>query len=121
MNEMRRIILFLCIFYRIISGQNEQLCSIRSKDYSVINDFDYQPTNSLLKVGQMNVMTVEICAFQCLSEFYCLTATFKINTGECLFYFENMLSNQLTPFIGGYVLTVNENIYGNVFQFYEMK
>lgn len=120
MNEMRKLILFLWIFYPRISDQNERLCSVRSKDYSVINDFDYQPTNSLLKLGQLTVMNVEICAFQCLSQLYCLTATFQINTGQCILYYENMIRNQLIPLNGGYVLTVNENIYGNLLEFHQI-
>jgi hypothetical protein len=56
-----------------------------------------------------------MCGFECLANDFCLTATFKINTGQCILYFEQMTVNQLIPFIGGYVLSINEKIPGKKF------
>lgn len=84
-------------------------CSIKANDYTIIDNADYQPTNSILLVHQWIVLNRETCAYKCLDHVLCLTATFRISTGQCIFYFEQMIHSRVIPFSGGSVLSVNTN------------
>jgi hypothetical protein len=72
-------ILSLCVFSNhILADQYTNDCSIISSDYSVLNNFDYQPISSSLLLQQITVLTKEMCGYQCLTNNLCYTATFKV-------------------------------------------
>ncbi len=109
-------ILSLFIFSnKIFASQYIDSCSIRSSDYSVIENVDYQPTNSLLMLEQLTVITKELCGSECITNVLCYTATFKIDTNQCTLYFTRMIATQLIPFIGRYVLSANGKTPGKNF------
>ena len=105
-------LLFISLSSGIVADPYTNDCSIRSKDYLVIANTDYQPTSPLLMFSQLTVMSLESCASVCLANVICITATFQIGIGQCVIYFEDTVNGQLTPFSGRYVLSVTKHNFG---------
>lgn len=117
MRALYILYLFFTLSTEILSDDYINNCSIISIDYSIEENADYQPTNALLILEQLSVMNKEICGLKCLLNTLCFTAIFKINSGECILYFEKMIDNRLIALTDGYVFSTNAKISGMNFYF----
>jgi hypothetical protein len=106
------ILLFITFSNLIFADQYLNKCSIRSSDYLVIDNVDYQPTSSNMILYQSIMINREACGFECLTNTFCLTVTFKVDTGQCTLYFEQTTAGQLTPVTGGNVLSAVRKVPG---------